>query len=142
MSLKLNSGTGISIAKVIQFGHGMRNLGDNRLYNSVSITTLSNTENAVCIIVACLPPLRLTFDNLLHKILPQSLLDNLGANSSGSQNCSLPTYRSHKNGERAEERFHDGESTDAIFGEEQYVEDENGKITMVTNKNTQTKGSC
>ena len=74
----------------------------------------------MCIIVACLPPLRRTFDNILKRILPHRVLEKIGALSS-HPSYDLPTIYTTK-------MTLDGESSRDILSNEEYIEDENGRI--------------
>lgn len=118
----------MSIAKPIQFAR--LNTGDhkNNLYRSVTTTSLSTSENSLCIIVACLPPLRRTFDNLLKRVLPASILESIGATETPSQNYVLPTIYTNRS-----KKTTDSESATAILPEEEYVEDASGRIVKITN---------
>jgi hypothetical protein len=127
----LNTGRGsaISIAKVVAFARILQNPGKDAIYQSSTISQLSLSENSVTIIIACLPPLRRTYDRILLRILPRRLRD-LIAGGPPPQNFALSSYYSVE-GIRPGQRPHgDGESTMAINpGSDEYVEDANGKIT-------------
>ncbi|KAJ4300849.1 hypothetical protein N0V90_002937 [Kalmusia sp. IMI 367209] len=113
-------GTAISIAKIIQFAHLLLDVKKNTVYHTVTTTALSVSENSMCIIVACLPPLRRTFDNILKKVLPRSILERIGALES-NPSYDLPTIYTTK-------MTLDGESSHNILSDEEYVEDANGRI--------------
>lgn len=103
-----------------QFGWLLLKVKSNSVYHTVTTTSLSVSENSMCIIVACLPPLRRTFDNILRRILPQSVLEKIGALDS-NPSYNLPTIHTTK-------MTLDGESSHNILLDEDYAEDENGRI--------------
>jgi hypothetical protein len=51
-------------------------------YTSVNLSIFAISEVFVGVFTACLPPLRKTFENILHKVLPASIT---GASSKGSR---------------------------------------------------------
>ncbi|KAF2683370.1 hypothetical protein K458DRAFT_45379 [Lentithecium fluviatile CBS 122367] len=127
-------GTGVSIAKPIHFAQLQKTFYGipNFLYISVTTTSLSTAENSICIIVACLPPLRRTIDNLLKRTLPQSILEALGATETPSRSFTLPTFYTNQS-QTADSKFgSERESTAAILGNEEFVEDASGKIVKTT----------
>jgi hypothetical protein len=97
---------------------------------------LSVSENSMAIIVACLPPLRRTFDDFLKRILPEQLLTKMGASQPRSQNNALPTIYSNKNrgfgGTTKSGVEEDAESEMGILEEGDYVEDGHGRILRTT----------
>ncbi|KAF1949393.1 hypothetical protein CC80DRAFT_598981 [Byssothecium circinans] len=127
-------GTGISIAKPIFYAQHYAALRttiegnpNDTLFASVTTINLSNSENAACIVLACLPPLRRTFDNLLKRVLSKSVLESIGATNAQTHNFSLPTYESTKSD--AENRCRgDTESAMGILEDAEFVEDHHGRI--------------
>ena len=93
---------------------------------------LSLSENSVTIALACLPPLRRTFDNLLMKILPERMRDTIAGHQSRTQELALPSYYSSKSKKGDNEIHGDAESAKAILPDEEYVEDANGRIIRTT----------
>ena len=128
------SGTGLSIACMYQFGWLLLKVKSNSVYHTVTTTSLSVSENSMCIIVACLPPLRRTFDNILKKILPQRVLIKIGALDS-NPSYNLPTIDTTK-------MTLDGESSHNILLDEDYIEDENGRIVRVTSLTARRDNEC
>jgi hypothetical protein len=53
-------------------------------YSSVNLSIYAIAEVFVGVFTACLPPLRKTFDDFLHKVLPAGLLSSRGTRSRDS----------------------------------------------------------
>lgn len=102
---------------------------------------LSVTENSVAIIVACLPPLRRTFDDFLKRILPESLLAKIGATQPLSNNNALNSYYTRNKSKPTRNSMEDDESELAILRDAEYVENGQGKIVRTT-KVVVTNESC
>ncbi|KAF2792666.1 hypothetical protein K505DRAFT_246244 [Melanomma pulvis-pyrius CBS 109.77] len=125
-------GTAVSIAKVVAFARVLLRPSKNGLYHATTISVLSLSENSIAIIVACLPPLRRTFDNLLMKILPERLRGSIGGSQPPSRNFALPSYYSNKSIHGNTDVHGDAESSTAILPEDEYIEDANGRIIKTT----------
>ncbi|KAF2645833.1 hypothetical protein P280DRAFT_545741 [Massarina eburnea CBS 473.64] len=130
-------GTAISMAKPVFYAEhyaalrsNIQGNPNNTFFASVTTINLSNSENSTCVVLACLPPLRRTFDNILMRILPQGLLDKIGASNAFTHNFSLPTYNTGSKTE-IETSSRDGESSTGTL-ETDYVEDDNGRIVIAT----------
>jgi hypothetical protein len=107
-----------------------------------SVTTMfSVTENSIAIIVACLPPLRRTFDDFLKRILPESLLAKLGATQSLSNNDALNSHYTRNKSKPTRTSMEDDESEVAILPDAEYVENSQGRIVRTT-KVVVTNESC
>ncbi|KAF2441312.1 hypothetical protein P171DRAFT_434975 [Karstenula rhodostoma CBS 690.94] len=113
-------GTAVSIAKIYQFGYLLLKVKTDTVYHTVTTTALSVSENSLCIIVACLPPLRRTFDDLLKKVLPRRVLQSIGALNS-RPGYDLPTIYTTKINS-------DGEHSHNIPSDKDYVEGIHGRI--------------
>ncbi|ORY14294.1 hypothetical protein BCR34DRAFT_237998 [Clohesyomyces aquaticus] len=61
------------------------NDSDDPTFTSVRLSIYSMTEVAAGIFTACLPPLRKTFENLLKRVLPESLTGTSRSRKKGSQ---------------------------------------------------------
>lgn len=114
-----------------QFGYLLLKVKSNSVYHTVTTTSLSVSENSMCIIVACLPPLRRTFDNILKKILPRSMLESMGAYNS-RPSIDLPTIYTTK-------MTLEGESSHNILPNEEYIEDANGRIVRMASAQENNK---
>lgn len=85
-------------------------------YTSVNLSIYAIAEVFVGVITACLPPLRKTFDQVLRKILPASLMSSRGTKSRESyalkafSNPSSAANKSRREGD-------DGDSDYAILEE-------------------------
>jgi hypothetical protein len=103
---------------------------------------LSVSENSVAIIVACLPPLRRTFDDFLKRILPDSFLSKMGASQPQSHNNALQSYYARNKSKPTSHSVEDDESELAILPDAEYLENSHGKIVrttkvVVTNESTE-----
>ncbi|KAF2708579.1 hypothetical protein K504DRAFT_502603 [Pleomassaria siparia CBS 279.74] len=101
---------------------------------SATVSQLSLSENSATIFIACLPPLRRTFDNVLVRILPARLKESIAQSHIRSYNLALPTYYSTRSNET--EMSEVTESATAIPPVVENAEDANGRIIATTNVNT------
>ncbi|KAH6669046.1 hypothetical protein B0J14DRAFT_156097 [Halenospora varia] len=137
-------GTSLSIAKLFDLRRVLT-LKENFLHESVSLSILSVAEVGVGIITACLPPLRKTFDELLSKIMPETVWETYFTDgetrTQRSQNYAMPLFAfgsKPSNGTTATTTS-DGESQRAIVTEED-VDDTHevlGKTTLITVENVE-----
>ncbi|KAF2280984.1 uncharacterized protein EI97DRAFT_17226 [Westerdykella ornata] len=123
-------GTGVSVGKLIEFRRSYGN--KDELYKASTSTMLNVAENSIAIIVACLPPLRRTFDDLFKAILPESFLTKMGATHTRSRTHELPQYYNKSRTKQVGEDAEDDESERAILPTEEYIEDGRGKIIRTT----------
>jgi hypothetical protein len=84
----LSSTTTISALKLYE----MKSLNNSPdpTYSSVNLSIYAISEVFVGVFTACLPPLRKTFDQILHKVLPVGLLSSRGTKSRDS--CALKAF--------------------------------------------------
>lgn len=137
-----NRGTGITVGKLIEFRRSYGN--KNELYIASTSTILNVCENSMAIMVGCLPPLRRTFDDLLKKILPESLLSRIGASGQRSEAHALPTYFSSnktKTRNAMDDGLADDDSDLRILPDEELVEDSHGRIVKTTKVEITTNDS-
>lgn len=135
-------GTSLSIAKLFDLRRVLT-LKENFLYESVSLSILSVAEVGVGIITACLPPLRKTFDELLSKMMPETVWETYPTEGEGraqsSHNYAMPVFgfgSKSSNGTTATATS-DGESQRAIVREEDmdHTHGALGKTTLITVEN-------
>lgn len=71
----------------------MRALNDSPdpTYTAVPLSIFSQTEVCAGMITSCLPPLRKTFENLLKRVLPESVV---GSSKTKGNSYALPAYGS------------------------------------------------
>lgn len=106
------------------------NYSSDPSYTSVNLTIYSVTEVAAGTFAACLPPLRKTFESILKKVLPESLV---GTSKNQSNNYALPAYGSQlsRSGNKPPHES-DDESETAILPDEPSEKDTRGGITRTT----------
>ncbi|KAF2494991.1 hypothetical protein BU16DRAFT_511637 [Lophium mytilinum] len=80
-------GTACSIAKLFKL-NSLQSATDTT-YQSVDLTIWSSAEVGMGLIVSCLPPLRKTFDNFLHRIVPNL---SSGTRVTRANNFNLKSY--------------------------------------------------
>jgi hypothetical protein len=106
-------------------------------YTSVNLSIYAIAEVFVGVFTACLPPLRKTFDEFLHKALPNGLLYSSRATKS-RDSCALKAFSAPSNATKKSKTGHesDGDSDYAILEENglkiQGSNDEIMKTTQVT----------
>lgn len=81
--------TTISALKLYEI-RALHNSSDST-YESTDLTIFSVTEVASGIFTSCLPPLRKTFENLLRRVLPESIM---GTSRKQGSSYALPAYGS------------------------------------------------
>jgi hypothetical protein len=110
-------------------------------YTSVNLSIYAIAEVFVGVFTASLPPLRKTFDDLLHNVLPGSLLSSRGTRSRDScalegalKACSNPTSNVTKGSRMANESDADSEyaMSEVHVLKAQGSEDEILKTTQVS----------
>jgi hypothetical protein len=93
------------------------NSSSDPTYTSVNLSIYAIAEVFVGVFTACLPPLRKTFDEFLHNILPAGLLSSRGTRSRNS--CALKVFSTPSNATNKSKTGHetDGDSDYAILEE-------------------------
>jgi hypothetical protein len=102
-------------------------------YTSVNLSIYAIAEVFVGVFTACLPPLRKTFDEFLHKVLPVGLLSSRATKSRNSY--ALKAFSTPSNATNKSKTGHetDGDSDYAILEENELkVQGSNDEIVKTT----------